>query len=42
VREFEGSGQVGLDLVGGPNALHARRRYPGLPSHRKTPPGPPP
>ncbi len=34
VRQFESSGQVGLDLVGRPNPLHARRRYSGLASHR--------
>lgn len=33
-RKFEGSGQVGLVLVGRPNPLHARRGYPGVESHR--------
>ena len=32
--QFEGSGQVGLDVVGGPNPLHARRRNPHLSGHR--------
>ena len=33
-RQFERPGQVWLNLIGGPNPLHARRRYAGLAGHR--------